>query len=146
MKQFTNKEKAKMLQKIDELDINVTMYRKATNVLELNLENEDAIDGFIDDPTSPVNYDFIEDQYEDADRYYWVIDLQNNSPELTANNKEQLWVQIDKAIKTKSADSFYKAIETKMKTKQNQHKIAIHVLKASWNTIVPAFIFWLLKK
>lgn len=119
MKQFTNKEKAKMLQKIDELDINVTMYRKATNVLELNLENEDAIDGFIDDPTSPVNYDFIEDQYEDADRYYWVIDLQNNSPELTANNKEQLWVQIDKAIKTKSADSFYKAIETKMKTKQN---------------------------
>ena len=101
MKQFTDKEKAEMIQKIDELDINVTMYRKATNVLELNLENKDAIDGFIDDPTSPINYDFIEDQYEDEDSYYWVIDLQNNSPELTANNKEQLWVQIDKAIKAK---------------------------------------------
>lgn len=101
MKQFTDKEKAEMIQKIDELDINVTMYRKATNVLELNLENEDAIDGFIDDPTSPINYDFIEDQYEDEDSYYWVIDLQNNSPELTANNEEQLWVQIDKAIKAK---------------------------------------------
>lgn len=101
MKQFTDKEKAEMIQKIDELDINVTMYHKATNVLELNLENEDAIDGFIDDPTSPINYDFIEDQYEDEDSYYWVIDLQNNSPELTANNEEQLWVQIDKAIKAK---------------------------------------------
>ena len=107
MKQFTDEEKTKMLEKIDELDIDITMYRKATNVLDLTLGNEDAVEGFIDDPTSPVNYDFIEDQYEDKDSYYWVIDLQNNSPELIANSKEQLWVQIDKAIEAKS------------KTKQN---------------------------
>ena len=107
MKQFTDKEKAEMLEKIDELDIDITMYRKATNVLDLTLGNEDAVEDFIDDPTSPVNYDFIEDQYEDKDSYYWVIDLQNNSPELIANSKEQLWVQIDKAIKEK------------IKTKQN---------------------------
>ena len=107
MKQFTDEEKTKMLEKIDELDIDITMYRRATNVLDLSLENEDAVEGFIDDPTSPVNYDFIEDQYEDKDSYYWVIDLQNNNPKLIANSKEQLWVQIDKAIKTKS------------KTKQN---------------------------
>ena len=102
MKQFTDKEKAEMLEKIDELDIDITMYRKATNVLDLNLGIEDAVEDFIDDPTSPINYDFIEDQYEDKDSYYWVIDLQNNSPELLiANSKEQLWVQIDKAIKAK---------------------------------------------
>lgn len=108
MKQFTDEEKTKMLEKIDELDIDITMYRKATNVLDLNLGIEDAVADFIDDPTSPVNYDFIEDQYEDTDNYHWVIDLQNNSPELIANNKEQLWIQIDKAIKTKSADNLYK--------------------------------------
>ena len=107
MKQFTDEEKAKMIEKIDELDIDITMYRKATNVLDLTLGNEDAVEGFIDDPASPVNYDFIEDQYEDKDSYYWGIDLQNNSPELIANSKEQLWVQIDKAIKAK------------IKTKQN---------------------------
>lgn len=119
MKQFTDEEKAKMIEKIDELDIDITMYRKATNVLDLSLENEDAVEGFIDDPTSPINYDFIEDQYRDEDSYYWVIDLQNNSPELIANSKEQLWVQIDKAIKAKSDDSFYKAIKAKINTKQN---------------------------
>lgn len=101
MKQFTDKEKAEMIKKIDELNINVTMYRKATNVLDLNLENEDAINGFIDDPASPINYDFIEDQYEDKDSYHWVVDSQNNSPELTADSKEQLWLQINKAIKAK---------------------------------------------
>lgn len=108
MKQFTDEEKTKMIEKVDELDIDITMYRKATNVLDLNLGIEDAVADFIDDPTSPVNYDFIEDQYEDTDNYHWVIDLQNNSPELIANNKEQLWMQIDKAIKTKSADNLYK--------------------------------------
>ena len=66
MKQFTDEEKAKMLEKINELDIDITMYRKATNVLDLSLENEDAVEGFIDDPTSPINYDFIEDQYEET--------------------------------------------------------------------------------
>ena len=119
MKQFTDEEKAEMLEKIDELDIDITMYRKATNVLDLNLGIEDAVEGFIDDPTSPVNYDFIEDQYEDKDSYYWVIDLQNNSPELIANSEEQLWVQIGKAIKAKSSDNFYKAIKAKINTKQN---------------------------
>ena len=38
MKQFTDEEKAKMLEKIDELDIDITMYRKGRQ--GVNFEEE----------------------------------------------------------------------------------------------------------
>lgn len=100
---FTDEEKEQMVKDMGKLQIDITMYRKATNVLDLNLGTQDAIDGFIEDPTSPINYDFIEDQYEEKSAYYWVIDLQDGHKPLTALDKEQLWKQLDKAIKIKQA-------------------------------------------
>lgn len=82
---LSNNEKIKLLDKSRDLDIDITLYRRAVNVLGFNSEDLDA---FVQNISSPANYDFIEDQYPDDldSKLYWTFDLQDTN--LTVDLKQ----------------------------------------------------------
>lgn len=103
MKEFTEEEKIAMLKQADKLDINITMFRPALNVLSLNAYDADTITDFAIDPTSPILYDFIEDQYLDSSipKITWQIDQQNGKLPKDAHSKTELWQKLHEAINEK---------------------------------------------
>lgn len=107
---LSNNEKIKLLDKSRDLDIDITLYRQAVNVLGFNSEDLDA---FIQDVSSPANYDFIEDQYPDDldSKLYWTFDLQDanltgedSSTILTAKNSGEFWEELSRAIEIKEKE------------------------------------------
>lgn len=107
---LSNNEKIKLLDKSRDLDIDITLYRQAVNVLGFNSEDLDA---FIQDVSSPANYDFIEDQYPDDlnSKLHWTFDLQDanltgedRSTILTAKNSGEFWEELSRAIEIKEKE------------------------------------------
>lgn len=107
---LSNNEKIKLLDKSRDLDIDITLYRQAVNVLGFNSEDLDA---FIQDVSSPANYDFIEDQYPDDldSKLHWTFDLQNanltgedRSTILTAKNSGEFWEKLSRAVEIKEKE------------------------------------------
>lgn len=107
---LSNNEKIKLLDKSRDLDIDITLYRQAVNVLGFNSEDLDA---FIQDVSSPANYDFIEDQYPDNldSKLHWTFDLQDAnltgedcSTILTAKNSGEFWEELSRAIEIKEKE------------------------------------------
>lgn len=107
---LSNNEKIKLLDKSRDLDIDITLYRQAVNVLGFNSEDLDA---FIQDVASPANYDFIEDQYPDGldSKLHWTFDLQDanltgedRSTILTAKNAGEFWEQLSRAVEIKEKE------------------------------------------
>lgn len=107
---LSNNEKIKLLNRSCDLDIDITLYRQAVNVLDFNSEDLDA---FIQDVSNPVNYDFIEDQYPDDlnSKLHWTFDLQDanltgedSSTILTAKNAGEFWEQLSRAVEIKEKE------------------------------------------
>lgn len=107
---LSNNEKIKLLNKSRDLDIDITLYRQAVNVLDFNSED---LDNFIQDISSPANYDFIEDQYPDDldSKLHWTFDLQDanltgedSSTILTAKNAGKFWEELSRAIEIKEKE------------------------------------------
>lgn len=107
---LSNNEKIKLLNKSRDLDIDITLYRQAVNVLDFNPED---LDDFVQDISSPVNYDFIEDQYPDNldSKLHWTFDLQdanltgeNSSTILTAKNSGEFWEELSRAVEIKEKE------------------------------------------
>lgn len=55
--------KQDLLLETQQLDIDITMYRKATNILDLDVGSNE-FDDFLDDISDPVYYHTIEENYE----------------------------------------------------------------------------------
>ena len=107
---LSNNEKIKLLDKSRDLDIDITLYRQAVNVLGFNSEDLDA---FIQDVSSPANYDFIEDRYPDDlnSKLHWAFDLQDanltgedRSTILTAKNSGEFWEKLSRAVEIKEKE------------------------------------------
>ena len=107
---LSNNEKIKLLDKSRDLDIDITLYRQAVNVLGFNSEDLDA---FVQNISSPANYDFIEDQYPDDlnSKLHWTFDLQDanltgedSSTILTAKNAGEFWEQLSRAVEIKEKE------------------------------------------
>ena len=107
---LSNNEKIKLLNRSCDLDIDITLYRQAVNVLDFNSEDLDA---FIQDVSNPVNYDFIEDQYPDDlnSKLHWTFDLQDanltgedRSTILTAKNSGEFWEKLSRAVEIKEKE------------------------------------------
>lgn len=107
---LSNNEKIKLLDKSRDLDIDITLYRQAVNVLDFNSEDLDA---FIQDVSNPANYDFIEDQYPDDlnSKLHWTFDLQDanltgedRSTILTAKNSGEFWEKLSRAVEIKEKE------------------------------------------
>ena len=107
---LSNNEKIKLLDKSRDLDIDITLYRQAVNVLGFNSEDLDA---FIQDVSSPANYDFIEDRYPDDlnSKLHWTFDLQDanltgedRSTILTAKNSGEFWEKLSRAVEIKEKE------------------------------------------
>lgn len=103
---LTNKDKESLLLKAQQLDIDITMYRKATNILDLDV-GANEFDDFLNDISNPVYYHTIEENYETDENYYWIFDLQIDYPYcatiMTVNNKEDFWLQLITAINRKKS-------------------------------------------
>ena len=102
--------KIKLLDKSRDLDIDITLYRQAVNVLGFNSEDLDA---FVQNISSPANYDFIEDQYPDDlnSKLHWTFDLQDanltgedRSTILTAKNSGEFWEKLSRAVEIKEKE------------------------------------------
>lgn len=107
---LSNNEKIKLLNKSRDLDIDITLYRQAVNVLDFSSED---LDNFIQDISSPANYDFIEDQYPDDldSNLHWTFDLQDanltgedSSTILTAKNSGEFWEELSRAVEIKEKE------------------------------------------
>ena len=107
---LSNNEKIKLLNRSCDLDIDITLYRQAVNVLDFNSEDLDA---FVQNISSPANYDFIEDQYPDDlnSKLHWTFDLQDanltgedRSTILTAKNSGEFWEELLRAIEIKEKE------------------------------------------
>ena len=107
---LSNNEKIKLLDKSRDLDIDITLYRQAVNVLGFNSEDLDA---FIQDVSCPANYDFIEDRYPDDlnSKLHWAFDLQDanltgedRSTILTAKNSGEFWEKLSRAVEIKEKE------------------------------------------
>lgn len=107
---LSNNEKIKLLNRSCDLDIDITLYRQAVNVLDFNPED---LDDFVQDISSPANYDFIEDQYPDDldSKLHWTFDLQdanltgeNSSTILTAKNSGEFWEELSRAVEIKEKE------------------------------------------
>ena len=107
---LSNNEKIKLLNRSCDLDIDITLYRQAVNVLDFNSEDLDA---FIQDVSNPANYDFIEDQYPDDlnSKLHWTFDLQDanltgedRSTILTAKNSGEFWEKLSRAVEIKEKE------------------------------------------
>ena len=107
---LSNNEKIKLLDKSRDLDIDITLYRQAVNVLGFNSEDLDA---FVQNISSPANYDFIEDQYPNDlnSKLHWTFDLQDanltgedRSTILTAKNSGEFWEKLSRAVEIKEKE------------------------------------------
>lgn len=103
---LTDKEKESLLIKARQLDISITMYKKATNILDLDVELNEFED-FLTDITEPVYYHTIEEDYESDENYYWIFDLQISYPycatTIKVNTKEDFWPQLITAVNRKKS-------------------------------------------
>lgn len=103
---LTDKEKESLLIKARQLDISITMYKKATNILDLDVDLNEFED-FLTDITEPVYYHTIEEDYESDENYYWIFDLQIAYPycatTIKVNNKKDFWLQLITAINRKES-------------------------------------------
>lgn len=107
---LSNNEKIKLLDKSRDLDIDITLYRQAVNVLDFSSED---LDNFVQDVSNPANYDFIEDQYPDDlnSKLHWTFDLQDanltgedRSTILTAKNSGEFWEKLSRAVEIKEKE------------------------------------------
>ena len=107
---LSNNEKIKLLDKSRDLDIDITLYRQAVNVLDFSSED---LDNFVQDVSSPANYDFIEDRYPDDlnSKLHWTFDLQDanltgkdRSTILTAKNSGEFWEKLSRAVEIKEKE------------------------------------------
>lgn len=107
---LSNNEKIKLLNRSCDLDIDITLYRQAVNVLDFNSED---LDEFVQNVSSPANYDFIEDTYPDDldSKLHWTFDLQDanltgedRSTILTAKNSGEFWEKLSRAVEIKEKE------------------------------------------
>lgn len=105
MKSFTTDEKIAMINQADKLDIDITMFRPAINVLSLNAYDADTIETMAINPANPSLYDFIEDSYSDnsINQITWQIDQQNGNPAKEAHTENELWQMLSQAISEKQS-------------------------------------------
>ena len=98
--------KQDLLLEAQQLDIDITMYRKATNILDLDVGSNE-FDDFLDDISDPVYYHTIEENYETDENYYWIFDLQINYPycqtTIKVNTKDDFWGSLITAIERKKS-------------------------------------------
>lgn len=107
---LTKQEKEQLLSKSQALGINITMYMKITNALDLNISSYDFND-YLKDISSPVYYDTTEETYEDSDNHYWIFDPQVLTPQNTftdvtfkANTESEFWKKLQEAITYKQKE------------------------------------------
>lgn len=98
--------KQDLLLEAQQLDIDITMYRKATNILDLDVGSNE-FDDFLDDISDPVYYHTIEENYETDENYYWIFDLQIDYPycqtTIKVNTKDDFWGSLITAVERKKS-------------------------------------------
>lgn len=103
---LTDKEKQNLLTEAQQLNIDITMYRKATNILDLDV-GANEFDDFLNDVSDPAWYHTIEENYETDENYYWIFDLQIDYPycatTMKVTTKEDFWPQLITAVNRKKS-------------------------------------------
>lgn len=98
----TNLTHAKLLKLADELNIEITMFQLAREVLTLAPDNYDDVSANI---SNPINYYLDETQIPEylEQKHSWLIDLQDGDGDhcFEAKTKDELWNKLRLAIKVK---------------------------------------------
>lgn len=103
---LTDKEKQNLLTEAQQLNIDITMYRKATNILDLDVGANEFGD-FLNDISDPIWYHTSEENYETDENYYWIFDLQIDYPYcqtiIKVSTKNDFWGSLITAIERKKS-------------------------------------------
>lgn len=96
----TNLTHAQLLKLADELNIEITMFQLAREVLTLAPDNYDDVSANI---SNPINYYLDETQIPEKleQKHSWLIDLQDGEHCFEAKTEEELWAKLRQAIALK---------------------------------------------
>lgn len=96
----TNLTHAQLLKLADELNIEITMFQLAREVLTLVPDNYEDTSTNI---SNPINYNLDETQIPETleTKHSWVIDLQDGEHCFEAKTEEELWAKLRQAIALK---------------------------------------------
>lgn len=117
----TNLTHAQLLKLADELNIEITMFQLAREVLTLAPDNYDDVSTNI---SNPINYNLDETQIPEEleSKHSWLIDLQDGEHCFEANTENELWHRLKWAITVKQ-------ILNKIKTERTQQMTLLDTLR-----------------
>lgn len=94
---------AQLLKLADELNIEITMFQLAREVLTLVPDDYEDVSVNI---SNPINYNLDETQIPETleSKHSWVIDLQDGEHCFDAKTEDELWNKLRQAITLKQKD------------------------------------------
>ena len=94
---------AQLLKWADELNIEITMFQLAREVLTLVPDDYDDVSANI---SNPINYNLDETQIPEKleSKHSWLIDLQDGEHCFEAKTEEELWDKLRYAVNLKQKD------------------------------------------
>lgn len=112
---------AQLLKLADELNIEITMFQLAREVLTLAPDNYDDVSANI---SNPINYNLDETQIPEEleQKHSWLIDLKDGKRYFEANTENELWHRLRWAITVKR-------ILNKIKTERTQQMTTLDTLR-----------------
>lgn len=117
----TNLTNAQLLKLADDLNIEITMFQLAREVLTLEPEDYDDVSANI---SNPINYNLDETQIPEEleSKHSWLIDLQDGEHCFEAKTEEKFWNKLRWAITVKR-------ILNKIKTERTQQMTLLDTLR-----------------
>lgn len=117
----TNLTHAQLLKLADELNIEITMFQLAREVLTLVPDNYEDVSTNI---SNPINYNLDETQIPEKleQKHSWLIDLQDGEHCVEAKTEEEFWDRLRWAITVKR-------ILNKIKTERTQQMTTLDTLR-----------------
>lgn len=117
----TNLTNAQLLKLADDLNIEITMFQLAREVLTLEPEDYDDVSANI---SNPINYNLDETQIPEEleSKHSWLIDLQDGEHCFEAKTEEKFWNKLRWAITVKR-------ILNKIKTESTQQMTLLDTLR-----------------
>lgn len=96
----TNLTNAQLLKLADELNIEITMFQLAREVLTLVPDDYEDVSANI---SNPINYNLDETQIPEKleSKHSWLIDLQDGEHCFEAKTEDELWTKLRASLKLK---------------------------------------------